>query len=92
MPFLVLSLIVIIAVVLYRQYADSRQRSEPIVVPAPDRPTPPRHQRVSDDELEERASALREAVDAGTIGFEEAVESLSRTCGLEPEAAADRLR
>ena len=91
MPFLVFLLIVLVGFAIYRNVQQTRA-SQPIVVPAPDRPIPPRHQRVSDAELETRAAQLREAVANGTIPFSDAVDSLVRTCGLEAEAAEERLR
>lgn len=92
MPLLLLTILVIVGILLWRAYqARNEGPADPIVVPVPDRPKPPRHQRVSDAELAERAATLREAIDDGTITFAEAVESLARTCGLEREEAADRL-
>jgi hypothetical protein len=72
----------------------NRQRAraaDPIVVPAPNRPIPPRHQRVTDAELAERAGTLRQAVEDGSIPLEDAVASLVRTCGVEPDVARDLL-
>lgn len=85
MPLLVLSLIVVIALILYTRRRD--RVSAPIVVPAPDRPTPPRHQRVTDGELRARVKSLRRAVTADAIPLEDAVASLVRTCGVEPDVA-----
>jgi hypothetical protein len=89
MPLLVLLLIVVVAVVLL-----ARQRGRPaapIVVPAPNRPRPPRHQRVTDRELQERVDGLKQAVATDAIPFEDAVTSLVRTCGVEPDVARSLL-
>lgn len=89
MPLLVLSLIVVIALIVYNR---QRERpSEPVVVPAPNRPAPPRHQRVSDRELQRRVKSLKQAVKADAIPQEDAVASLVRTCGVESDVARSLL-
>lgn len=94
MPLLVLSLILVIAVVLVRyvQQREGQKAAEPVVVPAPNRPAPPRHQRVSDEELQERVETLGQAVTDNTIALDDAVASLVRTCGVEPDVARSLLR
>ncbi len=51
----------------------------------------PRHQRVDDATLAKRLLTLRAALDAETLTLDEAVESLVRTCGVEPADARDLL-
>lgn len=77
---------------LYREYGQARLRRTESYVPAPSKPAPPRHQRVSDAELAEQLSALRGAIDQGVVTEDEAVDSLVRTAGLEPDVARRRLR
>ncbi|MEE8600789.1 hypothetical protein [Euzebya tangerina] len=91
MPFFVLLLIAIIGYAIYRNIQQTRA-SQPIVVPAPNRPAPQRHQRVTDAELEERVAQLQQAVEQDTIPLADAVNSLVRTCGIEPDEAERRLR
>ncbi len=85
MQFLVLILIGVAVYVLMRRRMP--ERSTVTVVPPPNRPTPPRHQRVTDEELNQRASVLREAIDAGTITSDEATASLARIGGITRAAA-----
>lgn len=92
MSFLIVLLLVMVGLWLYGDFQRKReQRDSVTVVPAPNRPRPPRHQRVSETELKDRAHSLRSAVDAGAVTLEEAIESLSRTCGISKDAARDRL-
>lgn len=92
MPALALILLIAIGVVLYREFEKARRRNDTVVVPAPDRPTPPRHQRVTDTELARRTRAVRDAVRSGAITAEDAAKSLARTCGLELADARARVR
>lgn len=92
MPALVLLLLIAIAVLIYRQFAEAKRANESLVVPVPDRPKPPKHQRVTDAELQRRTKAVRDAVRAGAITAEEAAKSLARTCGLEIADARARVR
>ena len=54
---------------------------------------PPPHQRVSDDEIADRARVLRGAVARGDISLEEAAGSLIRYAGgaMTPQHAQDLL-
>ena len=57
------------------------------------RPMPPPHQRVSDEEIAERARVLRGAVARGDISLDEAAGSLIRYAGgaMTPKHANDLL-
>ncbi|WP_370323793.1 hypothetical protein [Euzebya sp.] len=89
MPLLVLLLVVVIVLVIYSRRQD--RANAPIVVPAPNRPAPPRHQRVTDRELAQRVESLKQAIEAETIPHEDAVASLVRTCGVEWDVARSLL-
>ncbi len=89
MQFLVLILIGVAVYMLMRRRMP--QRSTVTVVPPPNRPTPPRHQRMTDAELDQRAAALREAIASGTVTLDEATASLSRIGGISKASARDRL-
>jgi hypothetical protein len=85
-------IVVLLLAWLYREYGQARMRRTETYVPAPPKPAPPRHQRVSDTELADQIAALRGAIQQGVVTEDEAVDSLVRTAGLEPDVARRRLR
>jgi hypothetical protein len=94
-PLLILLLLLAIGFWLYKEYSKSR-RQPPFhaTKDAPNRPVPPPHERVTQDQLQERVRVLRDAVSRGDVSLDEAAGSLVRFAGgsMTAERAEELLR
>lgn len=73
--------VLVLAVAAWLGYEITRARRRRASPPGGRRPTPPPSQRVTDEQLRQRARSLRDAVDTGHVSLDEAVGSLMRYSG-----------